>query len=81
MPHSQCRGPRVQFLVRELDPHIPPRKILHAATKTHCSKRKEGKKEKGRREREKRGKKEGRKWGTEKRSHIVWEVRISYNYC
>ena len=25
--------------------HIPPRKILHAAIKTHCSKRKEGRKE------------------------------------
>lgn len=83
MPPSQCRGLRVQFLVREPDPTYRRGKFCMLQLRPTAEKeRKEGKKEeKGRRERRKRGKKDGRKWGKKKRSHMVWEVRISYNYC
>ena len=54
MPHSQCRGARVQFLVRELDPTYRRGKFCMLQLRpTAAKERKEGKKEKGRREREK----------------------------
>lgn len=60
MPHSQCRGPRVQFLVRELDPTYRRGKFCMLQLRpTAAKERKEGKK---RREGGKGGS-EGRKKG------------------
>ena len=52
--------------------HIPPRKILHAATKTHCRKRKEGGKE---RREGKEGKEEARK---ERREEVGKEKKVTH---
>lgn len=80
MLHPQCRGPRVQFPVRELDPTYCRGKFCMLQLRPTAAK--------GRKGRQKRrgggegGSEERREEvGNENRSHTVWEVRISYNYC
>ena len=59
MPHSQCRGPRVQFLVRELDPTYGQGKFCMLQLRPTAAK---GRKERKKREGGK-GRSEGRKKG------------------
>lgn len=67
------QGARGSVSGQETRSHISPRKILHAATKTHCSKRKEGKTEKkGRRGRGKGG-------GEERREEVGNEKQVTHS--